>query len=184
MRGLVVSVALSAGVLGAVALAGCSKPADNAAAGANTAAAAAAPVAATPAATPAVASGPAGPITLAQLPAPTAGQWSRSSSQDGAAAEPGTKCMDGKPIDPTDGVMKCPKMDVTRTATGGFVVVADCTGGGPGGAMKAKLNLAGEGDFSKSFTTDATMTMTGGPGGDMTTKNHSVYTYVGPTCTK
>jgi hypothetical protein len=92
--------------------------------------------------------------------------------------------MDGKPIDPTDGVMKCPKMDAARTVTGGFTVSADCTGGGPGGAMQAKLQLSGEGDFKKSFTTDSTMTMTGGPGGAMTTKNHSVYSYVGPTCTK
>jgi hypothetical protein len=180
MRGVLIGLAVSV-----VALAGCSKPADNTAANATNAAAAT-PAAATPAATPAApaaAAGPAGPISVAELPAPTAGQWSRSSSQDGAAAEPGTKCMDGKPIDPTDGVMKCPKMDATRTATGGFVVIADCTGGGPGG-MSAKLSLAGEGDFTKSFTTDATMTMTGGPGGAMTTKNHSVYTYVGPTCTK
>ena len=181
MRILWVGVALAA-----MALAGCSKPADNAAGGANTAASSATPGATPPAAVavaPAV-SGPAGPITLAQLPAPTAGQWSRASSQDGAPASTDPKCLDGKPIDPTDGIMKCPKMDVTRTATGGFVVVAECTGGGPGGGMQAKLNLAGEGDFSKRFTTDATMTMTGGPGGAMTTRNHSVYTYVGPTCTK
>ena len=180
MRGLWVSVAI-----GVVALAGCSKPADNSAANATNSAAAT-PAAAAPAAggATAAASGPAGPISVAELPAPTKGQWSRSSSQDGAAAEAGTKCMDGKPIDPTDGVMKCPKMDAARTATGGFTVTADCTGGGPGGAMQAKLQLSGEGDFSKSFTTDSTMTMTGGPGGAMTTKNHSVYTYVGPTCTK
>jgi len=182
MRGVLIGLAV-----GALALAGCSKPADNTAANATNTAAAT-PAAATPAATPAAApaaAGPAGPITVAELPAPTAGQWSRSSSQDGAPATPGTKCMDGKPIDPTDGgAMKCPKMDATRTATGGFVVVAECTGGGPGGGMTAKLSLAGEGDFIKSFTTDSTMTMTGGPGGDMTTKNHSVYTYVGPTCTK
>src|SRR5580704_15256757 len=80
MRGLVIGLAVSVAVL-----AGCSKPADNAANATNTAAAAApaAPVAAPAVTAPA---GPAGPITLAQLPAPTAGQWSRNSSQDGAAA--------------------------------------------------------------------------------------------------
>lgn len=174
MRGLLIGLAL-----GAVALAGCAKPADNAAA--NTAAT---PVATAPAAptAPAAAAGPAGPIALAELPAPTAGQWSRSSSQDGAAATPGSKCQDGKPIDPLDGVpMKCSKMDATRTDSGGFVVIADCAGG-PG--MEVKLTLAGEGDFAKSFATDATMDMTGGPGGAVHTKNHSVWTYVGPSCAK
>ena len=176
MRGWVIGLAV-----GALALAGCSKPADNAAANATNTAAAT-PAAAAPAAAAATATGPAGPITLAQLPAPTAGQWSRTSSQDGAPATPGTKCMDGKPIDPTDGSpMTCAKMDATRTASGGFVVVADCAGG-PG--MEAKMTMAGEGDFAKSFTTDATMDMTGGPGGALHAKNHSVWTYVGPTCTK
>jgi hypothetical protein len=159
-------------------LGGCSKPAANAASAANTAAGG--PVAAAPAA-PATASGPAGPITLAQLPAPTKGNWSRASSQDGGAATTDTKCLDGKPIDPTEGLpMKCAKMDATRSATGGFVVDGDC----PNNGMDAKLTLAGEGDFAKSFTTDATMVMTGGPGGAITTKNHSVWTYVGPTCAK
>jgi hypothetical protein len=181
MRGLVLGLAL-----GAVALAGCSKTADNSAANGSSAAPAAAastaatPAAATSAAAPAAA-GPAGPITLAQLPAPTAGQWSRSSSQDGAAATTDTACMDGKPIDPMAGMpVKCAKMNATRTASGGFVVAGDC----PNNGIDAKLTLAGEGDFSKSYTTDSTMVMTGGPGGDMTTKNHSVYTYVGPTCSK
>lgn len=176
MRGLVIGLAVSVAVL-----AGCSKPADNAANATNTAAAAApaAPVAAPAVTAPA---GPAGPITLAQLPAPTAGQWSRNSSQDGAAASTDTKCMDGKPIDPTDGSpMKCSKMDVTRTASGGFVVIADCAGG-PGTA--AKMTMAGEGDFAKGFSTDTTMDMTGGPGGAIHTANHSVWTYVGPTCSK
>lgn len=159
---------------GAAVLAGCSKPADNGASAANTAAG---PVAAAPVA----AGGPAGPITLAQLPAPTAGQWSRASSQDGAPASTDSKCLDGKPIDPTDGMpMKCAKMDATRTASGGFVVNGDC----PNNGVDAKLTLAGEGDFSKSFTTDSTMVMTGGPGGAVTTRNHSVWTYVGATCTK
>ena len=87
--------------------------------------------------------------------------------------------MNGKPIDPLDGMpMKCAKMDASRTATGGFVVIADCAGGG----MHAKLTLAGEGDFSKSFSTDATMDMTGGPRRAVHTKNHSVWTYAAPIC--
>jgi hypothetical protein len=181
MRGCVIGLAL-----GAAALAGCSKPADNAAANATNAAAA--PVAATPATAPAaapaaptVAAGPAGPITLAQLPAPTAGRWARKSTQDGKPEPPGSKCLNGKPIDPLDGMpLKCSKMDATRTASGGFVVIADCAGRG----MEAKLTLAGEGDFAKSFSTDATMDMTGGPGGPVHTKNHSVWTYVVQDCPK
>jgi hypothetical protein len=159
-------------VLSVVALVGCSKTADNAAAGGTNAA--------TPTSFAPAAAGPAGPIALAQLPAPPAGQWSRSSSQDGAAATTDGKCLDGKPIDPTDGMLKCAKLDATRTASGGFVVVGDC----PNNGIDAKLTLAGEGDFSKSFTTDSTMVMTGGPGGNLTTKNHSVWTYNGPTCAK
>jgi hypothetical protein len=175
MRGFTVSLAI-----GLVTLAACSKPADNSAA--STTNAAGTPAAAAPA-TPAVAAGPAGPITLAQLPAPTAGQWSRTSTQDGKQEPPGSKCLDGKPIDPLDKMpMKCSKMDATRTASGGFVVIAECSGAGVG--MTAKLTLAGEGDFAKSFSTDATMDMTGGPGGAVHTKNHSDWTYVGPTCTK
>ena len=122
-----------------------------------------------------------GPIALSDLPAPAAGQWTRTSSQDGAAPQTDNKCFDGKPIDPNEGMPKpCAKLDAERTAGGGFTVKGDCANNG----IDAKLTLAGEGDFKKSFTTDATMTMTGGPGGDLTTKNHSVYTYVGPTCAK
>ena len=173
MRGTVIGLAVAA-----VALMGCGKPAVNASAGGGAAAnvAAAGPAAAAPAA-----AGPAGPIALTELPAPTAGQWTRVSSQDGGAAQTGGKCMDGKPIDPTDGMpMKCASMTAERTATGGFKVAADC----PNNGVDAKLTLAGEGDFKKSFTTDSTMVMTGGPGGDMTLKNHSVFTYAGPTCAK
>lgn len=182
MRGLVVGL-----VLGAAALAGCSKSADN---GSNAAAnappiptntAAASPVAAAPVAP--VASGPAGPITLAQLPAPRAGTWLRASVQDGKPQPGGRKCLDGKPIDPLDGMkMACAKMDVTRTASGGFVVIADCGAHG----VSVKLTLAGEGDFTNSFATDATMDMTGDPGtgGDLHSKNHSVWTYAAPGCAK
>ena len=126
------------------------------------------------------ASGPAGPIALADLPAPTAGQWTRVSSQDGGAPETGGKCLDGKPIDPTEGMFKCPSLKAERTATGGFKVSGDC----PNNGIDAKLTLSGEGDFKQSFTMDSEMVMTGGPGGAMTTKNHSVYTYAGPTCSK
>jgi hypothetical protein len=177
MRGVLAGLAI-----GAVMLAACSKPADSSNAAnvaTNTAAAtpAAAPAApATPAAT-----APAGPIALADLPAPTAGKWTRVSTQDGGAPSTDPKCLSGKPIDPMEGLpMKCAKMDASRTATGGFMIVAECANNG----INAKLTLAGEGDFSKSFSTDATMVMTGGPGGDLTTKNHSTYTYVGGTCTK
>jgi hypothetical protein len=172
--------------LAVAALAGCGKPAPNAAANgadgaaqgaaANTAAAAAAAPEAT-----AVAGGPAGPIALGDLPAPAAGEWTRVSSQDGAAPQTDNKCFDGKPIDPNEGMPKpCAKLDAERTAGGGFTVKGDCANNG----IDAKLTLAGEGDFKKSFSIDASMTMTGGPGGDLTTKNHSAYTYVGPTCAK
>jgi hypothetical protein len=163
-------------LLGVAALAACSKPASNEAnAASNVAAAApaAAPVAAAPAATP-------GPITLADLPAPTAGLWTRVSSGDGGA-NTDTKCMDGKPINPMEGLPgACAKMDAMRTATGGFTLNGDC----PNNGVDAKLTMAAEGDFSKHFTTDSTMTMTGGPGGAMTVKNHSDYTYTGKACDK
>jgi hypothetical protein len=172
----------AAAVLGLAALGACAKSggtvASNAA-GANVAATAPAAGAAKDAS--AVAAGPAGPIALTDLPAPTAGQWSRASSQDGGAADTSTKCMSGKPIDPTEGLPgKCATMTAERTATGGFKVVGDC----PNHGVDAKLAMSAEGDFKKSFTMDAAMTMTGGPGGDVSLKNHSVYTYVGPTCTK
>ena len=136
-----------------------------------------------PAAAPAAvaAAGPAGAITLADLPAPTAGNWQRVGSQDGGPPETSNKCLDGKPLNPLDGMpMKCAKMDLARTASGGFTMDADC----PNNGVDAKLHMAGEGDFGKAFTTDATMSMTGGPGPAMNTKNHSVWTYVGPTCAK
>ncbi|HWF77917.1 MAG TPA: hypothetical protein VN694_12155 [Caulobacteraceae bacterium] len=177
-------------VMAAAALAACSKPAvnatanaaegaANAAAATASAAASAAGAAANAAAT--VAGAAAGPIQLSALPAPTAGEWTRVSSQDGGAAQTSAKCFDGKPIDPTDGLPgKCASMTAERTATGGFKVVGDC----PSNGIDAKMTLAGEGDFKKSFTMDSQMTMSGGPGGDMTLKNHSVYTYVGPVCAK
>ena len=71
MRGFAFGLAL-----GVVALVGCSKPADNAAASGTM------PRRRRRSA-PAAAAGPAGPIALAQLPAPTAGQWSRSARQPG-----------------------------------------------------------------------------------------------------
>lgn len=175
MRGVWIGVAAAVGV---VALAGCGKPAGSAAA--NGAAGANA-LAAAPAGGAKDAAGPAGPMQLSELPAPTAGQWTRVSTQDGGAPQTGTKCMDGKPIDPAEGLPgKCATLTAERTATGGFKVTGDC----PSNGVDAKLAMSAEGDFKKSFTMDAQMTMTGGPGGDMTLKNHSVYTWVGPTCPK
>ena len=161
----------------AAALSACSKPAAQSSA-AN--AAAAAPVAsaaapAAPAPSAPVVAGPAGPIDVKDLPAPAAGQWKRMSSQDGAAAQTSTKCLTGKPIDPTEGGPACAKLTVVRTATGGFVVDGDC----PANGVSAKLRLAGEGDFKTSFTTDTTMSMSGGGGPAMTLSNHSVWTYAG-----
>lgn len=175
MRGVWIGVAAAVGV---VALAGCGKPAGSAAA--NGAAGANA-LAAAPAGGARDAAGAAGPMQLSELPAPTAGQWTRVSTQDGGAPQTGTKCMDGKPIDPAEGLPgKCASLTAERTATGGFKVTGEC----PNNGVTAKLSMAAEGDFKKSFTMDAQMTMTGGPGGDMTLKNHSVYTWVGPTCPK
>jgi hypothetical protein len=165
-------------VLALAALAGCSKPASTPANATAPAAnvAAAAPAAATPPA------GPTTPITLAELPSPTKGLWARNASQDGAPATKNSKCMDGKPIDPLDGMpMKCAKMDVGRTAGGGFVLDAECANNG----TVAKLHLAGEGDFKHSFTTDGSMSLTGGPGGGASVmRNHSEWTYAGPNCPK
>ena len=157
----------------AAALVACSKApqaANVAAAPAASAAAPAAPASAAP-----VNAGPAGPIGLADLPAPTAGQWKRVSSQDGAAGQASTKCLTGKPIDPTEGGPTCAKLTVVRTATGGFVIDGDC----PNNGVSAKLHMAGEGDFKTSFTTDTTMSMSGAGGPPLTMSNHSVWTYVG-----
>jgi hypothetical protein len=160
----------------AAALVACSKPAAQSSA-ANVAAASAASAAAPAAPAPAapVAAGPAGPIDVADLPAPAAGLWKRASSQDGAAAQTSTKCLTGKPIDPTEGGPACAKLTAVRTATGGFVVDGDC----PANGVSAKLHMAGEGDFKTSFTTDTTMSMSGGGGPAMSLSNHSVWTYVG-----
>jgi hypothetical protein len=161
----------------AAALVACSKPAANVAAEsavpAAPAASAAAPAAPAPAAP--VAAGPGGPIVVKDLPAPAAGQWKRVSSQDGGAAQDSTKCLTGKPIDPTEGGPACTKITAVRTATGGFVVDGDC----PANGVSAKLHMAGEGDFKTSFTTDTTMSMSGGGGPAMSLSNHSVWTYVG-----
>jgi hypothetical protein len=171
-------------VVAAAALAGCGKPASNAAGNAAASGADDAAVNTAAAAGPAqaaAAAGPAGPIAVSDLPAPTAGQWSRVSSQDGGAAQTDAKCFTGKPIDPNEGMpAPCAKLAAERTASGGFKVSGDCANNG----IDAKLTLAGEGDFKTRFTTDSEMTMTGGPGGALTTKNHSVYTYVGATCAK
>lgn len=113
-----------------------------------------------------------------QMPAPTAGLWQRVSSQDNAPAETSDQCMDGKPIDPSVGGPPCASVTVSRTPTGGFRYNAVCNGGG----MSMILHMTGEGDFKTSFTTDASTGLSGGPGGATTTKNHSVYTYKGPTC--
>ena len=169
MRMLIVTLAA-----GAALVAGCSqKPAESANA-ANAANVAAAAPAQAPAAAPAAA-GPAGPITLADLPAPTAGLWQRVSIQDGGAPQTSTKCLTGKPIDPTEGGPPCSKITATRTAAGGFVFDGDCANNG----VSAKMHMAGEGDFKTSFTTDAEMSMTGGGGPPVDLKNHSAWTYVG-----
>jgi len=174
VRGMIMVLAMSA------AAAGCSKPAADA--GSNTTNAGTAPVAAAPAAPAAavVTPGPPGPITLAQLPAPTAGKWARVSTQNGKSEPPSSKCLNGRPIDPLDGMkMPCSKMDARRTAGGGFVVIAACANGA---GIEAKLKLSGEGDFARRFSTDATLDMTGGPGGGVHIKNHSAWTYAGPSC--
>ena len=77
-------------------------------------------------------------------------------------------------------MMKCAKLDATRTASGGFVVVGDC----PNNGIDAKLTLAGEGDFSKSFTTDFDHGDDWRPRRKPDPKNHSAWTYNGPTCAK
>jgi hypothetical protein len=157
----------------ALALAACSKApqaANVAVAPAASASAPAAPASAAP-----VNAGPAGPIGLADLPAPTAGQWKRVSSQDGAAGQTSTKCLTGKPIDPTADGPACAKLTVVRTVTGGFTIDGDC----PNNGVSAKLHIAGEGDFKTSFTTDTTVNMSGAGGPPMTMSNHTVWTYVG-----
>ena len=131
-----------------------------------------------PAATNAAPAQAAATTSPGDMPAPTAGLWQRVSTQDGAPPETSTKCLTGKPIDPTEGGPPCPGPTIARSATGGFVYDADCSANG----VSMKLHMTGEGDFKQSFTTDATAVMSGGPGGAMTTKNHSVYTFKSATC--
>jgi hypothetical protein len=161
----------------AAALVACSKPAAQSSAAESSSVASVASVSAASAAAPAaaVAAGPAGPMDVKDLPAPAAGQWKRVSSQDGATPQTSTKCLTGKPIDPTEGGPPCTTLTAVRTATGGFVVDGDC----PANGVSAKLHMAGEGDFKTSFTTDTAMTMSGGGGPAMAMSNHSVWTFVG-----
>ena len=112
----------------------------------------------------------------ATMPSPKAGLWQRASSQDGAPPDTSTKCLDGSPLDPMQGTpVTCASVTVQRTADGGFVFDGDC----PNNGVSAKIHMTGVGDFNKAFSTGSTMTMTGGPGGAMTTKNNSTWTYQG-----
>ena len=108
----------------------------------------------------------------ASLPSPKAGLWKRVSVQDGAAPDTSTKCLDGGPINPVEGGPACQNVDVGTTPQG---VSFDCSNND----MGAKLHMTFSGDYQSSFTSDAVMNMTGGPGPAMTTHNHSVWTYVG-----
>jgi hypothetical protein len=136
----------------------------------------------TPAAAPA--SGPASgsetiqPITLAELPAPTAGEWVLSVTQGGGGAPSVSRvCLDGKPINPSQGMVKpCEKLDAVRTADGGFKVTGVCSNNG----VTTTLLMRGVGDFRKSFYTDTELST--GPAS--ATTSNSTYTYAGPTCTK
>lgn len=167
-------VALTCLAVGAALLTACSKKPEQTAPGA----ASAPPPTAAPAdgTAPAVALATPGPITLAELPAPKAGLWQRVSQSDSDPAQTDTKCQDGKPLDPTKDGPPCQKINAMRTATGGFTIDGVC---GAGKGVSGKMHLAGEGDFSRAYTTDTNIVLTGGPGGDMTLKNHSVWTYVG-----
>jgi hypothetical protein len=119
------------------------------------------------------------PITLAQLPAPKAGMWKGQSSQDGGPPEPASRCMDGKPIDPMGGgTGRCAKLDLKKTAAGGYVIEGDCGANG----VSAKMRLAVEGDYVTTFTTDAQMTMGGAGETPVSMRNRTVWTYAGESC--
>jgi hypothetical protein len=167
MRRVITALGLAALTL----FAACSKKSDAPAPASN--AAAPAPAAApTPTA---AAADPASATTADQLPAPKAGLWERTSSQDGAAAETDRHCADGKPIDPMSGGPKCAKMNISRTPTGGYIIDADC----PNNGVDAKLHGTIEGDVNSAYTSDTTMTMSQAGTPAMVTKNHSTWKYVG-----
>jgi len=166
---------LTSAILAVLALAACSPkpaaPASNEAA-ANTASAAPATPATPSAATPTAA----GPITADQLPAPRAGLWERTSVQEGQAeAMTARKCMDGKPVNPLADGPPCAKVEMSRTAAGGFVIDADC----PNNGIGAKMHMTAEGDFNTAYTTEGVMTMSQAGQPDMVLRNHSTYRYIG-----
>jgi len=142
-----------------------------------------APQAAAPTAAPAqpsaeAAASPAAPlavITADQIPTPKLGLWERVSVQDADPPQTDRKCMGGKPIDPMEGGPKCAKVDISRTATGGFVLDADC----PNNGVDARLHTSAEGDFNSAYTSDSTMTLSQAGTPDVVTKNHSTWKYVG-----
>jgi hypothetical protein len=118
------------------------------------------------------------PVTLAELPAPTAGEWVLVVTRGGGgAASVSRVCLDGKPINPSQGMAKpCEKLDAVRTADGGFKVTGACTNNG----VTTTLLMRGVGDFRKSFYTDTELST--GPGS--ATTSNSTYNYAGPTCAK
>ena len=171
---------LGAALLALAATVGCGKSTQSAASGG-----AAANVGAAPAAPVAPSSGPAWgsttdttkPITLAKLPAPSAGEWSLVARQNGGAPVSSKTCFDGKPIDPTSGMVEhCEKLDAVRTADGGFQVTGECSNNG----VTTTLLMRGVGDFRTSFYTDTEVKN----GAHSATTNNSTYTYLGPTCAR
>jgi len=131
------------------------------------------------AATAAAPAGPGAVITLAEMPAPKAGLWKGKSSQDGEAPTDSSKCLDGKPINPLEGLdSQCAKTEARRTATGGFTFDGDC----PANGVSMKVHMGGEGDFQTTFTTDAQMTMQSGTEAPVTMRNKTVWTYAGADC--
>jgi len=163
------------------AMAGCAKSGQSAASGGSANAPAAAP---TPTAAPAsgqawgTATDSTRPITLAELPAPPAGEWVRVVTRNGGGGQSVSRvCLDGKPINPTQGMAKpCERLDAVRTADGGFKVTGACSNNG----VTTTILMRGVGDFRTSFYTDTELST----GPSSATTSNSTYTYAGPTCAK
>ncbi|MFI4934802.1 MAG: DUF3617 domain-containing protein [Caulobacterales bacterium] len=162
------ALCLAGAALGLVLVAGCSSKGG----GANTAVAGG-PGA--PAAAPA--SGPDTVITAADLPHPKAGLWQVSNSVDGAPATLHQNCeTGGTDFKPEQLGKGCSKFEFKRTFLGGVVINAECGEG----TVKTAMHIVGSGDFTSTYVSDGTVTVTSGDQPPRTIKSHSEAHYIGP----
>jgi hypothetical protein len=165
-----VSIAVAAVCIGMTAA--CSKSSGRAPE-APAAASAGPPAAATPPATPA----PPTTVTQADLPRPMPGLWEVTTSTNGRPPHVERNCTKGeKDVKPPqlDRAL-CPKMNITRTLTGGYDIDAECGAHG----ITSMAHVAISGDFHTQYASDSRVTLNFG-GRSVTTTSHTESHYVGP----